>query len=119
MIPEQIPDSWINRPGFGIRKLVIFQWIVLGNILTIGYKAPLLSCLIRIQYEDTIDNISDLDTSGLSLLLAKSTTMVDYVKKDPRQEMARISQRKILYSLQYGRPPGWFNKMYAIILGPM
>ena len=116
MIPKKRLDSWINRPGFGIRKLVILKWIVLGNILTLGYKTTLLSSLIRIQYGDTIDNISDLDKSGLSLLLAKSTATVDYIERDPRQMMARISQRKILYSLNNGRPPHWCFKMYSILV---
>ena len=116
MIPKKRLDSWINRPGFGIRKLVILKWIVLGNILTLGYKTTLLSSLIRIQYGDTIDNISDLDKSGLSLLVAKSTATVDYIERDPRQMMARISQRKILYSLNNGRPPHWCIKMYSILV---
>ena len=113
MIPKKRLDSWINRPGFGIRKVVILKWIILGNILTLGYKTTLLSSLIQIQYEDTIDNISDLDKSGLPLLLAKSASTVDYIEKDPRQMMARISQRKILFSLQDGKAPHWFTKMYA------
>ena len=116
LIPKRRLPKWINRPGFGIRKVVILKWIVLGNILTLGYKTTLLSSLIPIQYEDTIDTISDLYKSGVPLLLAKATTTVDYVERDPRKMMADISKRTILYSLNNGRSPPWVLKMYSPIL---
>ena len=112
LIPKKRLGRWINRPGFGIRKVVILKWIVLGNILTLGYKKSLLSSLIQIRYEDSIDNIRELDISEMPLLLAKSTSLQEYVERDPRQSMARIVKRKILFSIVRGQTPGWALAMY-------
>ena len=112
LIPKKRLARWINRPGFGIRKVVILKWIVLGNILTLGYKKSLLSSLIQIRYEDSIDNIRELDISEMPLLLAKSTSLQEYVERDPRQSMARIVKRKILFSIVRGQTPGWALAMY-------
>ena len=79
-----------------------------------GYKKSLLSSLIRIRYEDTIDNIHELDKSEMPLLLAKSTSLQDYVERDPRQSMARIVKRRILFSIDRGQTPGWALAMYDI-----
>ena len=104
-------DSWIQRPGFAIRKIVILKWIVLGNILTLGYKTTLLSSLVPIRYEDTIDNINDFDKSELPLLLPEGTTFVDNFKKDPRKVMARIFSKRILFNIDGGGIPSWVYEM--------
>ena len=78
----------------------------MGNILTLGYKTTLLSFLIPIRYEDTIDNIYDLDKSGLPLLLPKGTFLIDYIEKDPREVIARIYSRKIFITID-GDIPTW------------
>ena len=113
MIPKKRHRKWINRPGFGIRKIIILKWIVLGNILTLGYKKSLLSSLIQIRYEDTIDSIHELDKSKIPLLLAKSTSLQDYVERDPRKSMARIVKRRILFSIERGETPRWVWAMYG------
>ena len=94
-----------------MRKIVILKWIVLGNILTLGYKTTLLSSLIPIRYEDTIDNIYDVDKSELPLLMIESTTEVDSMRKDPREVMERMFKRIILFSWA-GSIPKWVSKMY-------
>ena len=84
----------------------------MGNILTLGYKKSLLSSLIQIRYEDTIDSIHELDRSEIPLLLAKSTSLQDYVERDPRKSMARIVKRRILFSIDRGQTPGWALAKY-------
>ena len=83
----------------------------MGNILTLGYKTTLLSSLIPIRYEDTIDNIYDVDKSGLPLLMVESTSMVDFIRKDPRKVMEHLFKRKVLYSIDDGGIPRWVYKM--------
>ena len=96
------------------RKVAILQWIVLGNLLTLGYKTTLLSSLIPINYEDSIDNFFDLDRSGLPLLMIKGTNVVEYIRRAPGEMMSRIFKRRILstYGGGYG-PPSWVTEMYA------
>ena len=92
------------RPGFAVRKVVILKWIFLGNILTMAYKTTLLSSLIPIQYENTIDNMKDLDDSGKSLIMAKASTFYEHVSSDQRPFMRRILNRSIFINLDGGIP---------------
>ena len=82
----------------------------MGNLLTLGYKTTLLSSLIPINYEDTLDNFFDIDRSGLPLLMPKGTNVVDYIRRAPGEMMARIFNRKILHAHPN---PKWVDEMYA------
>ena len=109
LIPKRRLTKWIERPGFGIRKLVILKWIVLGNILTLGYKATLLSSLIPIRYEHTIDSMDDLDKSGLPPIFSKGSTIHDHMANARGEMMSRIYNRSILYSHHNGIPKWAFQ----------
>ena len=95
LIPKRRLNKWIQRPGFGIRKVVILKWIVLGNLLTLAYKTTLLSSLIPIQYEDTIDDVIDIDKSGLHIILPKGLFVTKYISGDPRKVMTQVYKRAI------------------------
>ena len=83
--------------------------MAVGNILTIAYKATLLSSLIPIRYETTIDNMIDLDNSGLPLVLAKGSTLDKHISSDQRPIMRRISDKTILVSIDGGIPDWAFE----------
>ena len=110
LIPRRRLPKWINRPGFGIRKVVILKWIVLGNILTLGYKTTLLSSLIPIRYGAAIDSMADLDRSGLPLILAEGGSSLDYVCGDSREVMTSICNKRIVFSMKAGIPK-WVGEM--------
>ena len=112
LIPKKRRNKWIQRPGFRIRKAIILEWIVLGNILTLGYKKSLLSSLVPIRYEDTIDSMYDLDKSGLPVIMAKGTAGVKHMREDPGTMMARIFKRRILFTVVGGSIPGWVFERY-------
>ena len=59
--------------------------------------------------------MNDLDMSGLPLMMAKATSIVDYLRRDPRKMVARIFKRRILYSIDGGVPQRAFE-MYATTL---
>ena len=111
MIPKKRLNKWIERPGFGIRKVAILKWMVLGNILTLGYKTTLLSSLITINYENPIDNIYDLDKSGLPLIMTEGVSVVEYIRRTPGAMMARIFKRRILS--ERGSNQSWIFEMYV------
>ena len=95
---------------FKIRKIVILKWIVLGNILTLGYKTTLLSSLIPIRYEDTtIKSLDDLDKSGLPLIIPRGASLHDHLANDAREMVTRITGRLIL--LDAGDIPRWAFEM--------
>ena len=104
-------NKWILRPGFRIRKIVILKWIVLGNILTLGYKTTLLSSLITINYEDPIDNKYDLDKSGLPLIMSRGGATFEFISQAPGALMARIFKRKILFTYERSLPR-WLHQVW-------
>ena len=110
LIPKRRLKKWIQRPGFNLRKVVILKWIVLGNILTLGYKTTLLSSLIPIRYEDTIESFDDVDKSGLPLIIPRGGSIHDHLANDPREMLTRIMRRSIFFD---GGIPRWAFKMCA------
>ena len=104
LIPKRKLKKWIHRAGFATRKIVILKWIFLGNILTMAYKSTLLSSLIPIRYENTINSINDLDNSGLPLLIPKGGANEDIFSSDQRPIMRRIFNRIIFYTYKGGIP---------------
>ena len=61
-----------------------------------AYKKSLLSSLIPIRYEDPIDSITDLDKSGLPLIMGKGDGIHQYLSRDSRPMMRRILNKSIL-----------------------
>ena len=94
MIDESLPHRWFHRTGFKhSRMFLLFIWLFLGNVLSMAYKSTLLSTLIPIRYEKTLDTIEDLDKSGLGLLIAGGTVLQWLAATDPRLSMRRIIDR--------------------------
>ena len=113
-IPKRKLLSWIHRPGYGTRQAIILKWIFLGSVLTLAYKSMLLSSLIPIRYEITIDTLEDMEESGLPLLIQKSTTTHNLIASDPRDAMKQVYKRSMLFPLSPAEPggvPGWVAEM--------
>ena len=93
MIPRRRVIRWINRHGLATRKGVILQWLFLGHLLTLGYKSTLLSTLIPIRYQSTIDSLEDMAQSGLPMTVPRATTLHKLIATDPRTHMRKIYMR--------------------------
>ena len=91
LVQENIPDRQFQMQRGQSRSIVVLHWLICGYILSMGYCATLLSVMISIRYEDTIDNINDLDISGMPILFGPDTPMGQIVLKDPRPAMRRIN----------------------------
>ena len=79
-----------------------------------AYKSTLLSSLISIRYEATIDTLEDMEQSGLPLLILKSTTMHTLIASDPRETMKQVYKRRTLFQWSPSEPwgvPGWVMAM--------
>ena len=111
LISKGVLNRWIQRPGFEVRKVLIHKWIILGTLLHIAYESTLLSSLVPIRYEDTIDSITDLDSSGLPLMLWKGGSLQKHISADTRPPMRRIYNRSILVSLDKDGMPKWAIEM--------
>ena len=70
-----------------------------GNFLAMGYKSTLLSTLIPIRYESTIDTLEEMAKSGLPLSVPLHTTLNTLLASDPRPTMREIYKRGYFFSL--------------------
>ena len=96
MIDKSLPHRYFHRRVFfkHSRMFLLFTWLFLGNVLSMAYKSTLLSTLIPIRYEKTLDTIDDLDKSGLGLLIPGGTALEWLAASDPRPAMRRINARR-------------------------
>ena len=69
-----------------------------------AYKSTLLSSLIAIRYDDTIDTLNDLENSGLPLLLPNNTSSRKMFASDPRKILKNIYKSSHIYAFN-GTPP--------------
>ena len=115
LIPRRRLKKWINRDGFGIRKILILKWIVLGSVLTWGYKSTLLSTLVTIRYTKPIDTLADLDKSDLPLVIVAGTIYQQAFENDKREMMKRIYSRSIILSQLNRQIESKYSAMYYII----
>ena len=77
-----------------------------------AYKSVLLSSLVPIRYEATIDTLEDMEQSGLPLLILKSTTIQKFIASDPRDAMKRVYKRSIVFPYNPAEPvPRWVMAM--------
>ena len=79
-----------------------------------AYKCTLLSSLVSIRYEATIDTLEDMEQSGLPLLILKSTASHKLIASDPRDAMKQVYKRRILFQWSPAEPwgvPGWVMAM--------
>ena len=74
-----------------------------------AYKKSLLSSLIPIRYEDTIDSINDLDDSNLPLLIWKGSIIHNHFSSDSRPIMKRVFNRSIFFTVENGIPKWAFE----------
>ena len=97
MIDESLPNRWLHRRGFKHSRLfLLFIGFFFGHFLSLAYKSTLLSTLVTIRYEKTLDTIEDLDKSGLGLLIGVGTVLDWLVASDPRPAVKRINTRREL-----------------------
>ena len=74
----------------------------------------LLSSLIPIRYETTIDTLEDMEDSGLPILIMKNTAVHKLIASDPRDAMKQVYKRSMLFPLSPAEPggvPGWVAEM--------
>ena len=81
-----------------------------------AYKKSLLSSLIPIRHEDTVDSFNDLGKSSLPFLLMKGHWSHQSISLDSRPIMRRIFNRSILVSFDEESEDGipkWAHEMWG------
>ena len=114
LIDESVPSSWFQREGFShSRKLLLIFWLVMGNFILMGYKGTLLSNLVKIRYEDTLETRADLIRSGKKILQFEFPGSDAWAAMDPFfSQMAG----KIIWYPPSEEGSEWFEERYTAII---
>ena len=83
------PEYMHNGKHSRAQQLLLIIWLFAAFSLTLSYKEVLISNLVNVGYEDTIDDLDDLVRSGISLALPTNSYWRNWLKYDSR-ESARI-----------------------------
>ena len=62
-----------------------------------AYKSTLLSSLVTIRYEDSINTLNDMVNSGMPLMIPRYTAPHKRIASDPRKIMMKIFNSSHLY----------------------
>lgn len=75
------------------RDVVVLKWAIMGLILCASYKGILLSKLINIEYEKSIDSIDDVLRSQKPVAVLAASGILNLLKSDPRRKVKEIGNR--------------------------
>ncbi len=81
--------------------------------ISMSYRSILLSTLVTVHYENTIDTIDELDASGLPVLMSRGA-VYDLVKSDQRPAVRRIFRRsnELSFERRGKKKPEYYSQMY-------
>ena len=99
-----------KQPCAKARELVVLKWAIMGFLLTTCYKGILLSKLINIEYEKSLDSVDDVLRSNKPVVLDGESAITHLVKSDPRDKIKEIGKRLKPYLAEKGAPPQWVVK---------
>ena len=86
---------------------------MIGFLLTTCYKETLLSTLINIEYEKTIDSVDDVLKSGKLVVYDGATGMANLLKTDPRENVKDLGKLSKPYASKIaGTGPTWVLQGY-------
>ena len=85
--------------------MVVLKWAIMGLILCASYKGILLSKLINIEYEKSIDSIDDVLRSQKPVAVLAASGILNLLKSDPRKKVKEIVKRQKIYKAENGKPP--------------
>ena len=83
------------------------KWAVAGFLLTMSYKAVLLSNIMHIEYEKGLDTVDDVLISSKPVMVDGTTGIINLVKTDPRQKFQEINKKVKTFTPKKGLPPMW------------
>ena len=109
-VDEPVPPAWFLRDGFThSRKLVLIFWLVMGNFILMGYSSTLLSNLVRIEYENTIESYDDVEKSGLKFLIPMFDGFEGFIETHPYLSKMSGGDNFIFHSYEEVGGP-WYDE---------
>ena len=108
----QSNEYFQKQPCAKAREFVVLKWAIIGFLLTISYKSVLLSQLINIEYEESLDSVDDVLRSNKLVPLDEGSAHLNLIKSDPREKVKEIINRIKPYKPEKGATPMWVIKGY-------
>ena len=90
------------------RALIVFKWTLVGFLLTTSYKSILLSNMMKMEYENTIETTDDVLQSDRTFLLAGFQKAL--LMNDKRKGVKPLKSLKLEYYDVFPTIPEWTNE---------
>ena len=79
----------------------------MGDFILLGYKGTLLSNLVKIQYENSIESYDDVEKAGLKFLVHEFLGSEEWIEAHPYLSRMRMSDNLIQYPLRQAGSEWW------------
>ena len=92
IIDESNNPRYVNdKNSAKAKQILLLVWLVVGFLLTVSYKSVLLSNLVNIGYEKTIDTVDDMLNSEKVLYSPGKSMLPTLIKGDPRPKVKSLT----------------------------
>ena len=100
-VDETLPYLMYQRESFiESRRLLLIQWLIMGNVISHVYKGALLTSLINIRYPKPLDTMIQMEESGIPFYCLGNTVLCWLAKGDPRPLGKKLNKRR--FDMPYG-----------------
>ena len=94
-VDETVPWIMYWRESFtGARRLLLIQWLIMGNVISHVYKGALLSSLVTIRYTEALDTMIQMEQSGIPFYCLGNTALCWLAETDPRDVGIKLNKRR-------------------------
>ncbi len=96
LVGESVPASWFSVRHVAQGTLILFIWLPLALILNNAYESILLSHLVSVSYEKSIDTFKELHKQQLPLYIRANTAMPGIMARHRRKDIRQAYQENVL-----------------------
>lgn len=98
LVDETVYHKYVTRrPTKKSRNLLITIWMIVGFLISSGFKSVLLSTLVSIEYERPIDTIDDLIETDMPIYMEWETMEMFMINS--RNSIQELRKRVTPYNL--------------------
>ena len=95
LVDETVPYAMYLRESFiESRRLLLIQWLIMGNVISHVYKGALLTSLINIRYPNPLDTMIQMEESGIPFYCLGNTVLCWLAKTDPRPVGKKLNESR-------------------------
>ena len=103
IIDESLDQKFVHiTTSAKARQILLVKWIVLGFCLTACYKSVLLSNMVNIGFEKTIDTVEDALDSGKLFIVPENTDVPSKIRNSIHANVRKLADQMKLANLSFG-----------------